>query len=255
MRSLFAFENYLKNVDLRKLLEELGVSSIEVVMEGIRYFTEKEAESRDQIVLNYFGKDGVQRIVEAIVSCLLSPPKLRSNANILDVGAGSGFFTIKVADKLHKHLPRTSFYAMDTTPAMLRVLARKAISITPFLGVAENITGSIRCARKYLDIPEKFDAIFSTLMLHHCLNIEKVFESIKKALNSGGKAVVIDLCEHPFKEFREEMGDIHLGFDLTLIKKTAEKFFQKVHVGKISGICCECSDRSAELFVTYVTNE
>ena len=111
---------------------------------------------------------------------MLSPPKLKSNANILDVGAGSGFFTIKVADRLHQYLPRASFYAMDITPAMLRILARKTISITPFLGVAENITGSIRCARKYLDVPEKFDAIFSTLTLHHCLNIEKVFESIKK---------------------------------------------------------------------------
>jgi len=59
MCSLSTFENYLKNVDLRKLLEELGVSSIEVVMEGIKHFTEKEAEKRDQIVLNYFGEDGV----------------------------------------------------------------------------------------------------------------------------------------------------------------------------------------------------
>ena len=66
---------------------------------------------------------------------------------------------------------------------------------------------------------------------------------------------MIDLCEHLFKEFRKEMGDIHLGFDPTLIKKTAEKFFQKVHVEKIAGICCECSSRSAELFVTHVTNE
>jgi len=29
---------------------------------------------------------------------------------------------------------------------------------------------------------------------------------------------IIDLCEHPFTEFREEMGDIHLGFVFGLDK-------------------------------------
>jgi ubiquinone/menaquinone biosynthesis C-methylase UbiE len=236
------------------LLEELGASNIEMLMEGIKHFTEKEAEKRDKIVLNYFGEEGVKRITEAVVNRLLSPPKLKNDAKILDVGAGSGFFTIKVADKLRQHLSKASFYAMDITPAMLKVLAIKATNIVPFLGIAENITESIKHARKYLNIPEKFDAIFSTLTLHHCLNIEKVFESIKKALNNDGKAVVVDICEHPFEEFREELGDIHLGFNPLLIKKIAEKFFPNVHVEKMAGICCECSGRSAELFVAYMTS-
>ena len=254
MCSFSTFENYLRNIDLRKLLEELGASNVEMLMEGIKHFTEKEAEKRDKIVLNYFGEEGVERITEAVVNRLLSPPKLKNDAKILDVGAGSGFFTIKVAEKLSQHLTEVSFYTMDITPAMLKVLARKATNIVPFLGIAENITESIKHARKYLNIPEKFDAIFSTLTLHHCLDIEKVFRSIRNVLKNNGKAIVIDLCKHPFKEFREEMGDIHLGFNPSLIRKTAEKFFLNVHVEKMAGICCECSGRSAELFVAYTTN-
>ena len=56
----------------------------------------------------------------------------------------SGFFTTKVMEKLRRYLPEAVFYAMDLTPAMLLVLARKTSEITPFLGVADNIKGSAR---------------------------------------------------------------------------------------------------------------
>jgi len=247
------FEDYLKNVELKKLLEELGVPKIETFMEGVKHFTEKEAERRDKIVLSYFGEAGIERIVGSLVQGLLSPPKLRGSAKVLDVGAGSGFFTVKVVDKLRRHLPTASFYAMDLTPAMLRVLARKTSEITPFLGVAENILGSVKHARKYLHIPERFDAILSTLMLHHCLDVEKVFESFREVVEVDGKAVVVDLCKHSFEEFREEMGDLHLGFEPKLIKEAAEKWFSKVKVKKIPGICCESSGRCAELFIAFMT--
>ena len=247
------FEDYLKNVDIQKLLEELGVTKIETLMERIKHFTEKEAERRDKLVLSYFGEDGVERIVGSVVQGLLSPPKLRKNAKVLDVGAGSGFFTMKVVDKMRRHLPEAAFYAMDMTPAMLQVLVRKTSKVTPFLGVAENVLGSVEHARKYLNIPEKFDAIFSTLMLHHCLDVEKVFESFREVVEVDGKAVVVDLCKHPFEEFREEMGDLHLGFEPELIKEAAEKQFSKVEVKKIPGICCDSSGRSAELFIAFMT--
>jgi ubiquinone/menaquinone biosynthesis C-methylase UbiE len=249
---LTIFEEYLKSVEIQKLLKELGVPRIETLMEEVKHFTEKEAEKRDKIVLSYFGEDGVERIISSIVQSLLSSPKLREKAKVLDVGAGSGFFTTRVVDKLRQHLPEASFYAMDLTPAMLQVLARKTSEITLFLGVAENVRGSVEHARRYLNIPEKFDAIFSTLTLHHCLDVERVFESFRKAMEVHGKAVIIDLCKHPFEEFREEMGDLHLGFEPELLKGIAEKHFSKVQIRKIPGICCTDSDRSAELFVAVM---
>jgi len=202
------FEDYLKNVKLKELLEELKVPKIGTLMKEVKHFTEKEAERRDKIVLSYFGEDGIERAIDSIVQGLLSPPRLRKNAKVLDVGAGSGFFTTKVVDKVRRHLPEAAFYALDLTSVMLRVLARKTPEITPFLGVAENVRGSVEQARKYLNIPEKFDAIFSILMLHHCLDIEMVFESFRKVVEVDGKAVVVDLCKHSFEEFREEMGDL-----------------------------------------------
>jgi hypothetical protein len=90
-------------------------------------------------------------------------------------------------------------------------------------------------------------------MLHHCLNVEKVFQSMRNVLKIHGKAVIIDLCEHPFKEFKEDMGDVHLGFRLGQIEKDAKNSFSRVSIKKMPGICCSSSGRSAELFVAYVT--
>ncbi|UCE57925.1 MAG: methyltransferase domain-containing protein [Candidatus Bathyarchaeota archaeon] len=247
------FEDYLKNVEIRELLEDLGTSEIETLVKEIKHFTEKEAEGRDKILLAYFGEDGIERIVDSIVQGLFSPPKPRKNAKVLDVGAGSGFFTMKVFEKLRRQLPKAAFYAMDLTSAMLLVLARKTSEITSFLGLADNIKGSIENAREYLDIPEKFEALFSTLMLHHCVDVEKVFESFREVVDVNGKAVVIDLCSHSFEEFREEMGDVHLGFNPESIKKAAEKHFSKVNTRKILGIHCNSSGRSAELFMVVMT--
>jgi hypothetical protein len=84
------------------------------------------------------------------------------------------------------------------------------------------------------------------------LDIERVFESFRKAVEVDGKAVVVDLCKHSFEEFREEMGDLHLGFKPELIKEAAEKQFSNVQVKKIPGICCESSGRSAELFIAFM---
>lgn len=246
-------KSYLRSIDLRKFLEELNASNVEALMDEVRHFTEKEAEKRDQIVLDYFGEHGVKRITRTIVSRLLSQPKLKDDAKILDVGAGSGFFTLRVVSELGRYKPEVSFYAMDITPAMLLVLARKGGYITPFLGIAENIIGSVEYARKYLSIPKKFDALFSTLALHHCLDVERVFESMRGSLGDPGKVIVVDLCKHPFEEFRKEMGDVHLGFNPSWIEEIAEKFFPFVHVEKMTGICCECSGRSAELFIASMT--
>ena len=99
---------------------------------------------------------------------------------MLDVGAGSGFFTVKIAEKLHVEFPTVSLYAMDLTPAMLLSLAKKKGNITPFIGIAENIESSIKEAKKIFNIPYKFDAIFSTLMLHQSPNQKKSSKASNK---------------------------------------------------------------------------
>lgn len=248
------FRKYLETLQTQELFEKLGVSDPEILARTVEHFTAKEGEKRDRIVVGYFGKNGVDRIVNSITEHLLEPPKLPANAKVLDVGAGTGFLTARVAKKVQARMPSASFYAMDLTPAMLLSLSKKNAGITPFIGIAENITGSAERAREYLSIPLRYDAIFSTLMLHHSTRPEQVFRSIKAALKQKGKAVVLDLCEHEFEEFRAEMGDVHLGFKPQDIQEMARKHFQKVKVEKLAGICCKSSGRSAQIFVASMWN-
>jgi SAM-dependent methyltransferase len=244
----------LKQLQLEQLFKQLKAPNPGTLAKTMRHFATKEAENRDKIVADYFGRPAIKKIVDTIVDALLASPKLPSDAKILDVGAGSGFFTFRVAKKVRAELPESSFYAMDLTPTMLLLLARKKAKITPFVGIAENIEGSIRQAEKFFKIPRRFDAVFSTLMLHHSTCPAKVFESIRKALKKDGKAIIVDLCEHNFEEFRTEMGDVHLGFKLENIRKMAQKHFSTVRIRKIPAIRCESSGRSAEIFFAVMQN-
>jgi ubiquinone/menaquinone biosynthesis C-methylase UbiE len=249
-----SFAEYVRSLNLEKLFNKLGASDAETIAKGVEHFTSKEAKKRDLIVLGYFGEKGVNRIVEAITKRLLSSPSLRTNSKVLDVGAGSGFFTTKIAEEIKSQIPNAVFYAMDATPAMLLTLEKKKLDITPFLGIAENIEASVKEARVYAAIPDKFDAVYSTLMLHHSAEPEKVFESIKKILAKSGKAIVLDLSEHKFEEFKTEMGDVHLGFKLDDVRKMAKAYFSEVEIEKMPGIGCSCSGRSAEIFVASMRN-
>lgn len=112
-------------------------------------------------------------------------------------GAGSGFFTVRLLIGFINICLTRPFMQWIYTPAMLQVITRKSVKITPFLAVIKNIAGSIVYTRRYTNIPKKFDAIFSTLVLHHCVDVENVFMGVKEALNDRGKAVVIDLCDQP----------------------------------------------------------
>lgn len=104
-----------------------------------------------------------------------------------------------------------------------------------------------------MEIPDRFHAAYSTLTLHHCLDIENVFRSLIEVLEARGKAVIVDLCEHSFEEFQRELGNTHLGFRLEEFEEKASKYFPRVQTKKMSGIRCEQSGRSAELFIAYMT--
>jgi len=247
-----SFKNYVQNLQLEQLFRKLNALNPALLAKEVKYFTTTEAEERDKIVLGYLGENGINQIINTIHEFLFAPPRLQANANVLDIGAGTGFFTVRLYDRVRRRFPKVNFYAMDATPAMLMSLEKKRVGITLFVGLAENIEGSVKEARRYFDIPFRFDAVFSTLMLHHSIKPEKVFQSIKEVLKSKGKAIIVDLCKHNFEEFKKEMGDIHLGFDLESINEMATKHFSRIKIEKIGGIRCECSGRSTEIFAAFL---
>jgi len=249
-----SFKEYLEHLQLEQLFNELGATNPKTLARTLEHFAVKEGRKRDHIVKSYFGQAGIRRIVDTITEHMLEQPRLPLRGKVLDVGAGTGSFTVRVARKVRDKIPNASFYAMDLTPAMLLLLVNKKADIVPFVGVAENIRGSVEHAREYFSVPSKFDVVFSTLMLHHSTRPEAVFKSMKEITKKHGRTVVVDLCEHSFREFRTEMGDVHLGFKIEKVHTMAHRHFSNVKVEKLPGIRCESSGRSAEIFVATMEN-
>ncbi len=257
---LSIFDRYLREVDFRKFLTGLDLPYSETLVRNVMYFTEKEAEKRDAIVKSYLGEIGISSIVNEVAENLQKLPK---RAAILDVGAGTGFFTFRIAEKLANC--DLSFYALDITPAMLSILAKKLsevknMSITPVLGIAERITESLNISRKTFELqgmilPASFDAVISILMLHHCVNPSEVFSSMRKAMMNNGRLILIDLCKHNFEEFKEELGDVHLGFKPDYIKSELGKMFSVERMQKMPHACkCKETGKSTDLFIAVAEN-
>jgi ubiquinone/menaquinone biosynthesis C-methylase UbiE len=231
---------------LQNIINKLDKRHRETVLSQIEYFSKKEADNRDKIIIGYFGDRGIMNIVNIVVETI-KPYITMENTTILDVGAGTGFFTIKIAEKIWRIQPKASIYALDITPQMLKNIEKKNSRITTILGLAENIEESIKINRKKT-IPRKYNAIFSILTLHHCKDIDKVFMSMGKVLQRDGIIVIIDLVKHNYTEFRKEMVDIHLGFTPTEIKHIANKYFLETNIEVIPGLRCTDTGRSVELF-------
>lgn len=163
-----------------------------MLSENVEYFTEKEAEKRDKIVKGYFDTSTINNIVNEVASNLQNLPQ---KSAVLDVGAGTGFFTTKIAKRLSKR--DLNFYAFDATPAMLNMLAKKLhklneVAVTPILGIAERINESLTMSRKAykplgVTLPLRFDAVISILILHHCVSLPEVLGSMKKSSKAWNK--------------------------------------------------------------------
>lgn len=106
------------------------------------------------------------------LSSLLS---LEQNSVILDVGCGTGNYTVSLASKGH------SFYGVDPSEIMLNEARQKSNSIFWTQAIAENLPFGY----------EFFGAALSTLTIHHWQNLEKGFTEIYRVIKQGGNFVIL----------------------------------------------------------------
>jgi SAM-dependent methyltransferase len=233
-----ALEDYLAREDAMALFRRLRAGDLAALEDNLRHFTEREARDRDAIVLGYLGDGGVDRVVEAVVEGLLPAFAMNPSPALLDAGAGSGFFTRRVDQALRAKGLRPRMYALDATPAMLRALAAKPdLRAVPFLGLLEDLEGSVREARAHQPLPEAFDGLFTTLALHHCPSLEQFFEGAARILRFGAPLVAVDLEQHTHEHFRD-MGDLHLGFAPKSLEAWALDRFGEAEATTIPDACC-----------------
>ena len=122
-------------------------------------------------------RDAWQKPHEVIQALALKP-----DAVIADIGAGTGYFTVRFAHMV----PRGRVYAVDTEPDMVKHLAERARQ-----GGLKNVT-AVAGAPDNPRLPEKADVIVLVDVYHHVEDRERYFRRLQDSLRPGGRVAIID---------------------------------------------------------------
>jgi predicted methyltransferase len=107
---------------------------------------------------------------------------LQPDAVIADIGAGTGYFAVRFANRV----PSGKVYAVDVEPDMVRYLAERAKKekrANLFAVKAE--AGDAR-------LPEKADLVVLVDVYHHIEERPRYFRALAASLKPGGRVAVID---------------------------------------------------------------
>ena len=123
---------------------------------------------------------------DAVVTAL----GLDSGETVFDLGAGSGYFTFRLA----KAVPRGKVIAGDTEPEMIRhihhkVMADGIANVEPVLGQPDDP-----------GIPEQADVVFVCDVLHHVPNREAWLGKLVSEMHHKAKLVLVEFKEGPLPE-------------------------------------------------------
>lgn len=122
-------------------------------------------------------RDAWQKPHEVIQALALKP-----DAIVADIGAGTGYFTVRLAHMT----PKGRVYGVDTEPAMVKHLGGRAKQAR-----LANVT-AIQAKPGNPALPERADLILFVDVYHHVEDRERYFRQLQKSLKPGGRIAVID---------------------------------------------------------------
>ena len=122
-------------------------------------------------------RDAWQKPHEVIKALALKP-----DAIVADIGAGTGYFSMRLAHML----PQGRVYGVDIEPDMVKYLSDRA--------KREGLKNVTAVAGKPADprLPEKADLVVLVDVYHHVEDRERYFRNLQKSLKPGGRVAVID---------------------------------------------------------------
>ena len=107
---------------------------------------------------------------------------LKPDALVADLGAGTGYFAVRLA----RMLPKGTVYAVDVEPDMVRHLAARAAREK-----LKNMT-AVESAPSDARLPAKVDLVLLVDVYHHIDDRERYFRKLAGSLAPGGRLAVID---------------------------------------------------------------
>ena len=125
--------------------------------------------------------DSQQRLNLIPPETLISQMPIHDHADILDIGAGTGYFTIALAEKT-----KGTVYALDLDDRMLNVIHQKALErgIINIVGIRERVEDILLA---HVGISENsLDFVMASLVLHEVPALSQVLETVYALMNSGG---------------------------------------------------------------------
>ena len=122
-------------------------------------------------------RDEWQKPNEVIKALALKP-----DAIVADIGAGTGYFSMRLA----RILPKAKIYAVDLEPEMVRHLASRAKR-----DALPNVV-AVQAAMDDARLPEKVDLALFVDTYHHIDDRTRYFSRLKGALAPGGRVAILD---------------------------------------------------------------
>ena len=122
-------------------------------------------------------RDEWQKPDEVVAALALAP-----DAKVADVGAGTGYFAVRLA----RQVPQGTVYAIDIEPDMVRYLEERAR--TEGLGNLVAVLGSADDAA----VPEPVDLVLVVDTYHHIADRTAYFTRLAGSLREGGRLAIID---------------------------------------------------------------
>lgn len=122
-------------------------------------------------------RDAWQKPHEVIQALALKP-----DAVIADVGSGTGYFAVRLANMV----PKGRVYGVDLEPEMVKYLAERAKREKHDNVIA--VAGAADDPR----LPEKADLILLVDVYHHIDDRERYFRNLRASLKPGGRIAIID---------------------------------------------------------------
>lgn len=122
-------------------------------------------------------RDAWQKPHEVIQALGLAP-----DARVADLGAGTGYFSVRLANML----PGGRVYAADVEPDMVRYLGERA--------KREGLKNVVPVQSGYADarLPEKVDLVLLVDVYHHIEDRVRYFRALQNALRPGGRVAIVD---------------------------------------------------------------